>query len=211
MWLSNSILAFHLFKNPLSGVECCRASRGQIPTANDCASEAGGSPHRIMRFVGAGSVCAATYSTLFPSTIELSSATCPPQPALPRLSEECYTLTCWAAYSSAQGALYLPRATPQIIAESLPLPIIGSHEYRRLLQSTTTLSIVPTHTPPPTPRLLEECYTPSWLPAGRNEPPRGTSLPRATPQTLGGAPHVMSNGYFLLFCCNLRLRHLHAP
>ena len=159
MWLSNSILAFHLFKNPLSGVECCRASRGQIPTANDCASEAGGSPHRIMRFVGAGSVCAATYSTLFPSTIELSSATCPPQPALPRLSEECYTLTCWAAYSSAQGALYLPRATPQIIAESLPLPIIGSHEYRRLLQSTTTLSIVPTHTPPPTPRLLEECYT----------------------------------------------------
>ena len=98
VWLSNSILAFHLFKNPLSGVECCRASRGQIPTANDCASEAGGSPHRIMRFVGAGSVCAATYSTLFPSTIELSSATCPPQPALPCLSEECYTLTSWAAY-----------------------------------------------------------------------------------------------------------------
>ena len=136
----------------------------------------------------------------------LPSPTCPPS-----FVGNVSRLPAGRLITSAQGALYLPRATPQIIAESLPLPIIGSHEYRRLLQSTTTLSIVPTHTPPPTPRLLEECYTPSWLPAGRNEPPRGTSLPRATPQTLGGAPHVMSNGYSLLFCCNLRLRHLHAP
>ena len=59
-----------------------------------------------------------------------------------------------------------------------------------------------------------ECCTQTL--AGRNEPPRGTSLPRAATTSLGGAPfsRVMSNGYSLHFpflLLYLRLRQLQAP
>jgi hypothetical protein len=64
--------------------------------------------------------------------------------------------------------------------------------------------------------LLLVCWSVARKLAGRNEPPRGTSLPRAATTSLGGAPFspVMSNGYSLHFpflLLYLRLRQLQAP
>ena len=64
--------------------------------------------------------------------------------------------------------------------------------------------------------LLLVCWSVARKLAGRNEPPRGTSLPRAATTSLGGAPfsRVMSNGYSLHFpflLLYLRLRQLQAP
>ena len=132
-----------MFLNPLSGVECCRASRGQIPTANDSRERAGAA---LTNHALRGGWCRVRGSLNNSLPIHYRSViTC-----LPSLfCRKNVTRLPAGRYKTlyAQGALYLPRATPQILLPFLPSPYLGLR-CRRVLPSTTTLSIVPTHTSP---------------------------------------------------------------